>query len=175
VSDYDADVIPFPRGQFEKRRNERESLLDERPVRAKRGSLRACHHDQSVVDEAARTVLCRACGVALDPVAVLARIAHNREGLVHRGMMLRAEAEHLQKRVDDLGRKEKNLKARLRRAEHPALKEARQTLVAAEKVLWEAHSKLAFDPTLSEKVMHVWSTCRRVADKLRPTNIAAGA
>jgi hypothetical protein len=142
---FEDNLVPFPRGQFEKRQNEREAAFDEEPVRIERG-VRTCNHDRSTVNEQARTLTCRDCGVALDPIYVLSRLA--------------------------LKRQEKNTKARLRNAQHPALKDARQALSEAQKVLLEAERKLAFDPPLQERVRTTWGKCSRAYDALRPSRVA---
>jgi chromosome segregation ATPase len=168
---FEDNLVPFPRGQFEKRQNEREAAFDEEPVRIERG-VRTCNHDRSTVNEQARTLTCRDCGVALDPIYVLSRLALNREHLISRGRRLRDEVDHLQERADDLKRQEKNTKARLRNAQHPALKDARQALSEAQKVLLEAERKLAFDPPLQERVRTTWGKCSRAYDALRPSRVA---
>lgn len=128
ADDYDANVIPFPRGQFEKRQNEREAALDELPVRLGR-EPRACRHERSTVDAAARTLVCRDCEVSLDPIDVLASLAQRREQLVNTGRMLRSEVDHLRDRVAELERQERNAKSRIKRARTsspyaPAIEEA---------------------------------------------------
>lgn len=173
MTEHDDNVVPFPRGQFEKARNEHESALDVLPVRVDRGTKLRCQHERSTVNEADRTVTCRDCDAVLDPIHVLARLAGNREYLVNHGRMLRREATYLQTRVDDLERQEKNLKARLRRAEHPALKEARLALGEAEKVLWDVQAKIAFDPTLRDRTTAAWSRIRRAAEALKPSKVSA--
>lgn len=170
-NEHDAEVIPFPRGQFERTANERESRLDTLPVRPEHRSKSKCDHARSWVNEADRTVECRDCGVALDPIRVLAKLADRREWLVRDGMMLRNEATHLRTLVEKLKRDEKNAKARLRNAEHPATKEARLAMGEAEKVLWDARGKLAFDPTLEARCSAAWSRLRRAAEALKPARV----
>lgn len=114
---FDENVVPFPRGQFERMQNEREAALEELPVRTKR-EARTCWHRQhgTFVAESARAVTCRGCGAALDPIEVLAWIAHDRENLVHAGRCLRSERDYLEQEVEKLKRQERNAKARIRRA-----------------------------------------------------------
>lgn len=171
VAEQDATVIPFPLGQFERAANERESELDQLAVRTKRDP-QPCEHQASFVDEQARRVTCRACGVELDPVHVLAKLAGSREYLVRQGRSLRHEAASLQATVDRLKRDERNAKARLRNAEHPALKEARQALGECEKLLWDARGQLGSASPLEPRLMRAWSRARRAAEALRPANAA---
>jgi hypothetical protein len=114
---WNQNVVPFPRGQFERGHNERDAALEELPVRSKHTAL-TCHHRQhgSFVDEGARVVTCRGCGVVLDPIEVLAWLARDREWLVNQGRGLRNERDHLQRQVDELKRQERNAKSRIRRA-----------------------------------------------------------
>lgn len=102
LDELDANIIPFPSGPLELRRNRAEAALDTLPVRVGHGD--ACHHERSEVNEAARTVICRDCGVALDPIVVLARLAHNRERLVREGRLLRATVEELHQTLTELRR-----------------------------------------------------------------------
>lgn len=113
--DYDANVVPFPRGQFERSQNARDATLDELAIRTQR-EPRSCAHTRSWVDEAARKLKCRDCEVDLDPIDVLATLACRREQLVHHGMRLRSEVEHLSERVEELKREERNAKSRIRNA-----------------------------------------------------------
>lgn len=77
---------------------------------------RGCLHSQSVVVGSERRVYCRDCDVELDPIAVLMRLAHdgNRWERMHEDMA------HLRKSLVDLGRREKNAKARVRKWEKRA-------------------------------------------------------
>lgn len=128
--EFEAAVIPFPRGQFERMQNEREAALEELPVRTRHES-RECWHRQhgSFVSEGARTVTCRGCGVALDPIEVLAQIARNREGLVHAGQRLRRERDYLTREVEELKRQERNAKSRIRTARKR--RDDREALISA--------------------------------------------
>lgn len=111
-------VVPFPRRQFEG--NSREAAHEELPVRTRRGLDRkkVCDHNRhgSWVDERARTVTCRGCGIPLDPIAVLTSFARSRESLIDRGRALRQEVDHLTDRVARLKRDETNAKSRIRTA-----------------------------------------------------------
>lgn len=178
--DYDAEIIPFPKGQFERAHNERESALDEEPVRIERGSKKHCYHHRSMVNEYDRTLICRDCEAPLDPIHVLARLASSRESLILRGRSLRLEVDGLAASVEKLKRDEKNTKARLRNAEHPALKEARLALKEGEAAFWhvsELMLKLGIeesDSKLYQQVINAWGRCTRAANKLRPSNAATG-
>lgn len=108
-----AQVIPLPRPFAY---NTREAKLDEECVVRTSREPRPCSHARSFVDRAARTVTCRACGVALDPIDVLDAIARDRESIVSRGMMLRRQVDDLAKQVATLERVERNAKSRIRTA-----------------------------------------------------------
>lgn len=114
----DDNVVPFPRGQFEKAMNEHESALDQLMVRRADRTREGCDHLRVgvYVSAADRTVTCRGCGVAMDPIAVLDSIAGSREMLVHQGRALRNERDYLRVEVEKLKRAEANAKARIRAA-----------------------------------------------------------
>jgi len=109
-----ADVIPLPRA-LGYAQNEVEAKLDELPVRLSE-KPRACDHRGSVVDASARTLTCRSCGVALDPIDVLSKLARSRESLVSQGVFLRRQVDSLRETVATLERAERNAKARIRNA-----------------------------------------------------------
>lgn len=131
--EFSDNVVPFPRGQFEKASNEREALLDELPVRTDQ-TLRACFHREhgTKVSEGARTVKCRGCDVDLDPIEVLSWLARDRENLVWQGRRLRNERDYLEQEVEKLKRDERNAKARIRRAR--TAREDEAALIAAASV-----------------------------------------
>lgn len=180
IARQDADIIPFPKGQFEHQANKRAAALDELPVTVERGSKTKCSHQRSSLNEHDRTVNCRDCGVPLDPIDVLRRLANSREYLVRQGMSLRHEVDSLSKTVEALKRDEKNTKARLRNAEHPTLKEARLSLKEAGDAFWAVQGMMQklgveeSDSKLYQQVISAWQRCRRVADKLRPSQASAG-
>lgn len=127
------NVVPFPKGQFERDQNQRIAALDDLPVRTAH-VVGACFHNQhgAWINEGARTVTCRGCDVALDPIEVIAWLARDRENLVLRGRSLRREVDDLTIRVDDLKRAEKNAKSRIRKAR--LRRDDRDALIAAASV-----------------------------------------
>lgn len=145
VDDGDGLVILFPKGQFEKGMNERESALDELPVRRRREGRACRHHEEHgvFVSTSSRLVTCRGCEVVLDPIEVLDWIAGLRENLVNRGLSLRREADYLQEKVTELERVERNARARIkaarkRRADGDALRVAARALAErAERRNWD--------------------------------------
>lgn len=70
-----------------------------------------CEHKQALVDACARTLECAACGATLDPITLLAQIAHAADWV----LALREETERLEKQTSDLRREVTNLKAQKRR------------------------------------------------------------
>lgn len=79
----------------------------------KRGKF--CAHFPTTINIEQRQVTCDACGAVLDPFAVLASIARNRDGVRMQAMHARNEINRLQARVEELKREERNTRARLRR------------------------------------------------------------
>ena len=126
--DHDDNVVPFPRSPHERAHNDREAALEQEPVRPQR-TPSPCRHDASFVDMRARTVNCRRCGVALDPIDVLHSLAVHRERLIMRGRALRHEVEYLTEQLDRLKRLEVNAKARIRTARKR--RDDRHALIAA--------------------------------------------
>lgn len=113
----DTTIIPFPRGQLERLHNQREAAFEDLPVRTKHAPRTCWHRERGAyVDEAARKVSCRGCGVDLDPIEVLSWIARDRESLVRRDQALRRERDYLEREVERLKRAERNAKARIRTA-----------------------------------------------------------
>lgn len=74
-----------------------------------------CVHGQTTIVIEQRVVTCDSCGAALDPFAVLASIARNRDAAAATIRHHRNEINRLQLRLDELKREERNVKARTRR------------------------------------------------------------
>lgn len=110
------NVIPMPRRTVE--RNMQENHLDELPVRPAgwKAEAQACPHRGSTIDGKARTLVCRACGVPLDPIDVLARLAYAREQEITTAHRWRRETNDLMKTAERLRREEANAKNRIRTA-----------------------------------------------------------
>ena len=71
-----------------------------------------CQHSQSVINEQARTLKCKACQVDLDPITVLAALSRHGE----RFMSLRREEKLINERISKLEHEERLIKARIRNA-----------------------------------------------------------
>lgn len=141
-----AEVIPLPGAQWKRHVNVLDAKLDDGAVRIKRG-VRACEHRRSWVDERARTVCCRDCGVALDAIEVLTSVARAREGLVLDVSRLRSDRERLRADVDRLAREERNAKARAQAARRRALKVDHAALeAAAAECLGDLRGAMAYRP-----------------------------
>lgn len=110
------NVFPLPRRTVE--RNKLENHLEELPVRPAGWKARAaaCDHRGAWIDEAARTLKCRKCGVELDPIEHLGKIAHRREQEIQSAHRWRRETDDLMKTVERLRREETNAKSRIRTA-----------------------------------------------------------
>ena len=126
--DYLAQIIPLPRSPGSKAWNEVQADLGELPVLPDNGLL-ACSHDRSKVDQCARVVRCRDCDVVLDPIDVLAKIAHTYQNRVWHVHRLRSEREMLDKAVGELKRLEQNARSRISRV----VKKGIETGVLSEK------------------------------------------
>lgn len=115
--DEGAEVVPLRRTD-QRGKNARDAQLDELLIRQPSGFTRdrSCPHRYSTVDDAARTLKCRKCGVDLDPFTVLAQLASEGERLVQAAQRWRREADELVERVADLRREEANCKSRIRTA-----------------------------------------------------------
>lgn len=96
--------------------NEREAALDELPVRTERDKPSDCDHRRTWVNEAARTLTCRDCDCAVDPISTLAQLARNREFYVTQARWLRNDLDRVRRELTDLERQERNAKARIRNA-----------------------------------------------------------
>lgn len=70
-----------------------------------------CRHRQADVSERKRTVICRDCGVALDPIAFLSQIAQEYGVQVSAREGARREAERARQELQDLKREVKRLQA----------------------------------------------------------------
>lgn len=111
-----AEVIPLPSADpVNRMNNEREDALDALPVRTKQ-EHGACKHRGTWVSESARTLMCRKCGVPVDPIDALVRLARNREFYANQARWLRGDVERLSREVDELKRQERNAKSRIRSA-----------------------------------------------------------
>ncbi|MDD5542820.1 MAG: hypothetical protein PHX83_06565 [Acidobacteriia bacterium] len=72
-----------------------------------------CFHNSGVsVDDNARTVECRKCGVRLDPIDVLMKFARGEMRFVD----VREQRKALEKQIAQLKEEERRVKARLKRA-----------------------------------------------------------
>jgi len=118
-----ADLIPLPRASEHARdEHEAERDLDAMGARTKRWEPGACDHRRQAaqVSESERRVYCGGCGVELDPIDVLARIASGNESVVYVRRRLRAEIDRLQHTLERLQRDERNAKSRIRNAKKRA-------------------------------------------------------
>lgn len=59
-------------------------------------AIDTCQHKTAVVDANARTVICERCGVALDPIQVLVKIAYEDRKLDERVELIRKDNERAQ-------------------------------------------------------------------------------
>lgn len=146
----------------------------QRPERYKR----PCYHPRVAVIIEARHLECRDCGEIIDPLEWIRSLASDWDRYVHRWRTARHEVNAIEKRLEQSKRDEKNLKARLRNAEAPEVKEARQVLNAASKALREAERVLALmevDPKLRTHMHQVAYKCSRASDSLLPSNRATKA
>jgi hypothetical protein len=164
------ELVPFPIAPEVARRLADRDGPDS-PVGRKPG-FRDCWHEKVELNIAARHIRCLACEEIIDPIAWIDNLAREWDSYLYRWRDARLKIEAIEKRLAEAERKERNLKARLRNAEHPRVKEARQLLGEAEKVMWRAQEKLGFDPTLQKELLGVWQRCRRVAEQLRPSRVA---
>lgn len=135
--DDDAVVVPLRRADV-RDRNAREAQLEEllvRPVEpwTKPLGTPECKHRTSTVDEQARTLTCRKCGVPLDPFRVIGQLANEGERLVKDAQRWAEERDRLHRLVADLERQERNAKSRVRAArkrrnDEPAMRAAARAL-----------------------------------------------
>ena len=113
-------------------------------LRTSREQKRSCDHYRSVIDPRGRVVTCEMCGVVLDPIAVLSRLADKADHYVH----VLEETRRLQKEAQDLDHRIRLLKGRLRTQQramgiaHDPYDEvvAPRALSAEEAARWTAHS-----------------------------------
>lgn len=118
----DDNVLALPIGDARRAHNQRESEIADLPVSSKRSySLDACKHAHSVVDARARTVTCSSCGVTLDPIEVLDRIAVEFAEPIRRVHEAQRRFRELSENVWRLEREERNAKGRVRAARRRAL------------------------------------------------------
>lgn len=88
---------------------------DQPPFKVKRSGH--CSHPTKVVDSDRRTVTCDQCKAQLDPLDALARLAREWSNYAYRLAELKKDANKAAVELDDIKRKIRNAKARLRRAE----------------------------------------------------------
>jgi chromosome segregation ATPase len=113
----DAEIIPLPSAQpLARTRNQQEARLETLTVRPADWRPRTCAHERSVVSQRARTLQCRDCGVDLDPIDVLSRLANQRERELRDAMHVRRELDYLRAELERLRREERNAKSRIRTA-----------------------------------------------------------
>lgn len=78
---------------------------------------RACKHDRVSVDIHTRKVLCQACRVDLDPVAVLMQYAVRERTFYQYTANYKAQRKELSEEVESLKRQKKNLQSQVARDE----------------------------------------------------------
>jgi len=88
----------------------------ERPALESKRSGSYCRHAQVVVDDATRSVKCKACGRPLDAWRVLWREATNQTNLFGRLQDLKARIARATDELTEINRQLRNAKARLKRA-----------------------------------------------------------
>lgn len=94
------------------------SALDMAGLVHVRGEL--CRHPQILVNEKQRTIVCKTCGSCMDPFGYLLDIAHRRTILAGNVDALRKEERYRRDNIAKLIKLERNIKARIRRAENNA-------------------------------------------------------
>jgi len=71
-----------------------------------------CTHSHSIVDGHARKVRCKACGVDLDPIEVLAKLARRADAF----LWTVKEERRIKERITELKKEEARIKARVKTA-----------------------------------------------------------
>lgn len=92
---------------------------DAHPVLPDPTAVYACIHRDTRLDRAARRVYCRKCGREVEAYAVLEALAHDSSRYIGAREEAKRQAELAQARLEELLRRERNAKARLRRADPP--------------------------------------------------------
>jgi hypothetical protein len=173
MTDY-GDVRVFPISpEVAKRLDEADG--PDAPVRGVPRIPGACRHERTTLDLASRALTCAECAKVLDPYDWIDRLAREWDVYVYRWKSARVKVRALEKAVADLERKEKNAKARVRNAEHPAAKEARQALRDAAKLLWELLDHFGERSPQGLAIVDASLRAQTAAAALAPQKIAAGA
>ena len=120
-----------------------------------------CYHPSQTVQPGLRKVTCDDCGGELDPIDVLARIAHRSENVTHFDQR-RVLAT---KRTEEIERRETNARARLRRLGEPVPQKSELDRILNGTVrAWVDNGKVLIDP--EHKVLTP-DEAERAADLLR--------
>jgi hypothetical protein len=101
---------------------EEERLGDERPLTTDHPDRERmlCRHRLTRLDTQARRVYCRECDVEVPAFDVLEYLSRDTEHYLRVWRQARNEAKHAEERLAGLDRREKNTKARIRRAQKQA-------------------------------------------------------
>lgn len=118
----DGNVVSLPVGDARRKHNQRESEIAELPIGRAQFTAGICRHAHSVVDARARTVKCDSCGVPIDPIDLLDRIAHEFATPLRKVQEAERRVRDMQENIGRLEREERNAKARVRTARKQALK-----------------------------------------------------
>lgn len=73
-----------------------------------------CHHQNLQIDEASRLLQCELCGMSITPFDFIRKIAVRHEVIEHRISQLEDDERELYKRIVELKKEEKRIKARIR-------------------------------------------------------------
>lgn len=155
----DGNVISLPVGDKRREHNQRESEIAELPVARARWSMSDCEHLHSIVNARARTVTCDSCGVTLDPITVLDRIAHEFAEPLRRAQEADKRRRDLQESIGRLEREERNAKARVRTARARALEFDAAAVLAAARAAYRSYGR-SFDEIpedQQQRVIASWS------------------
>lgn len=85
-----------------------------RPIKALK---RMCQHTHVLVDEQTRSLICKKCNTTINVFDFIMQLATRRERFFQSLEYFREEKEKLTKEVEELERKERNVKARIKRAQ----------------------------------------------------------
>jgi hypothetical protein len=97
-------------------KSDEERLLNVVVTDRKSAGQHYCKHVQTQISETNRTIVCKQCGVIIDPFELVLDRAKNGENIVAEIKRLYTKRDELRESVANLEREEKNAKARLRSA-----------------------------------------------------------